>query len=282
VVARRHLVDRGLTPRAIDRRVEARRLHPIHRGVYAVGHRRLPPLGHVIAAVLACGPDAVASHSAAAALWGVRDALPSVIDVTAPRTLAGRRGIRVHRADLPPDERTTEAGIPTTTPARTLLDLAATSDRHELARALERAEAQRLSDGIPLRALLDRHRGNRGVARLKAALQDGAATPRLTRSELERRFLTFLEESGLPLPQTNVWLQAGDDWIQVDCLWPDRRLVVELDGRAHHHTAAAFERDRRRDRDLVAAGLRVIRVTERARRSEPRALRAQLEGALAR
>ncbi len=191
--------------------------------------------------------------------------------------LGVKRGAIGRRLDAP----TRKNGSTNTTPARTLLDLAATSDRHELARALERAEAQRLSDDIPLTALLDRHCGNRGVATLRAALRDGAATPRLTRSELERRFLTFLEESGLPLPQTNVWLQPGDDWIQVDCLWPDHRLVVELDGRAHHETAAAFERDRRRDRDLVAAGLRVIRVTERARRSEPRALRAQLEGALA-
>ena len=141
---------------------------------------------------------------------------------------------------------------------------------------LERAEALRLSDPTPLAALLARHSGRSGTTILRRALEQGAARPRVTKSELERRFLTLLERAGLPLPQTNVRLWTGGDWIEVDCVWPRPRVVVELDGRAYHQTAAAFERDRGRDRRLQAAGWRVARVTDVALRWETPALCADI------
>jgi hypothetical protein len=127
-----------------------------------------------------------------------------------------------------PDEITEIDGIPTTTVARTLLDLAAILDRPQLERAIEQAEALRLSDATPLAALVARHPGRRGTAVLKRILGAEARAAGMTRSELEDRFLRFLADRGLPVPRTNVWLQLGEEWIEVDCAWPDRRIVVEL------------------------------------------------------
>jgi putative AbiEi antitoxin of type IV toxin-antitoxin system/uncharacterized protein DUF559 len=267
VVARSQLLERGVGRRAIARRLEAMHLRPLHRGVYAVGHRQISQLGRCMAAVLACGPGAVLSHRCAAVLWGILESWPSTIDITAPRELRSRDALRVRRAWIADDERTVEGGIPVTTVARTLLDLAAVLDLHQLNRALERAEALRLSDALPLAAVVARHRGRRGTANLKAAMKEGIR-PVVTKSELERRFLTFIDKAGLPRPRTNVWLQIGDDWIEVDCVWDEQRLIVELDSRAYHRTTAAFERDRRRDRRIQAAGWRPIRITDKMLRTE--------------
>ncbi|MEA2332732.1 MAG: hypothetical protein QOH58_2870 [Thermoleophilaceae bacterium] len=279
VVARPQLLELGLGRGAIGRRVEAARLHVVHRGVYAVGRRRLTRMGVWMAAVLACGPDAVLSHRSAAALWGMRSGAPHCVEVSAPGRVGERDGIRARRRAIGPDERTIESGVPVTTVSRTLLDLAAVLRPHELERALEQAEALRLADPIPLAALVERHRGRRGLAALRSALEKGVR-PTVTRSELERRFLTFAERAGLPRPNANAWLELAGEWIQVDCAWPEQRLIVELDSRSYHGTAAAFERDRRRDRRLLAAGWRVARVTDRALREDAPALSAQLRAAL--
>jgi very-short-patch-repair endonuclease len=219
------------------------------------------------------------SHRSAAVLWGILDGSPTRVDVSVPRQRAGRDGIRPHTAALAADERTVHAGIPVTTVARTLLDLAAVLYPHALNRALERAEALRLADQTSLVALMDRHRGRRGTANLKAAMKEGLR-PAVTESELERRFLAFVEQAGLARPRINLWLQIGGDWLEVDCAWPDKRVIVELDSRAYHQTTAAFERDRRRDRQLQVAGWRAIRVTDRALREEAEALRAELAALL--
>jgi Protein of unknown function (DUF559) len=233
-----------------------------------------------MAAVLACGADAVLSHRCAAVLWGILEGSPTTVDVTVPRRLGRRDSIRVHEAAIARDERTVHAGIPVTTVARTLLDLAADLDLHALNRALERAEALRLSDHTPLVALLERHRGRRGTANLNAAMREGLR-PAVTKSELERRFLTFVDRAGLPRPQTNVYLNVAGEWIEVDCVWPEQRVIVELDSRAYHQTTEAFERDRRRDRRAQAAGWRVVRVTDQALREEGRLLRDELTALLA-
>jgi hypothetical protein len=229
--------------------------------------------------VLTYGTDAVLSHRCAAALWGILEGWPVTVDVSAPRRIASRPGIRIREAAIVPDERTVHAGIPVTTVARTLLDLAAVLQPHELNQALERAEAMRLSDRTPLVALLERHRGRRGTAALRAAIKEGIR-PAVTKSELERRFLTFVERAGLPRPQTNVWLQLRGEWLEVDCAWPEQRVIVELDSRAYHQTTAAFERDRKRDRKVQAAGWRPIRVTDRALREESELLRGELAALL--
>ncbi|MEA2378720.1 MAG: hypothetical protein QOD13_2627 [Thermoleophilaceae bacterium] len=280
VVARRQLLELGMGRRAIARRLEAMRLRAIHPGVYALGHRPVSRMAWWMAAVLACGPGAVLSHRCAAALSGILEGWPATVDVTVPRGLRPRSGIRPHQATLAGDECTVQAGVPVTTVARTLLDLAAVLRLHELNRALERAEALRLSDPTPLAALVERHRGRPGTANLRRALEQGSLRPMVTKSELERRFLTFVEQTGLPRPHKNVWLEIGGEWIEIDCVWPEQRVIAELDSRAYHQTAAAFERDRRRDRHAQAAGWRPIRITDQALREEPDSLLADVRAVL--
>jgi hypothetical protein len=200
-------------------------------------------------------PDAVLSHRSAAALWGLRRGNPRRTDVTAPGRVGRREGIRPHQARLPEDEMTVADGVPVTTVARTPFDLAKTEGRPGLERAIEQAEALRLSDHTPLVTLVERYRGHRGSKNLKAILQDEARTAGITRSELEDRFLAFLDQRGLPPPVANAWLHLGEDWVEGDCVWPEHRLVVELDSWAFHATKAAFRRDRARDRRLRLAGL---------------------------
>jgi very-short-patch-repair endonuclease len=276
VVSRRQLLDRGLGRLAIDRRIGQGRLRVVHQGVYAVGHPHLTTDGRWMAAALACGPDAVLSHRAAAALWLLRRS--SRIDVIAP-TARRRPALTLHRNLVAEDEVTEVRGIPVTTVPRTLLDLAAVLPAHQVERAINEAEIQRLTDPLSLPALLARYPGRRGVRTLRAILGEGT---RRTRSELEARFLAFLRRAGLPLPEANAHLLVGGALIECDCVWRDRRLVVELDGHATHGTAAAFERDRARDRSLHVHGWRTVRVTWRQLSDEPEALAVDLRALLRR
>ena len=233
-----------------------------------------------MAAVLTCGPDALLSHRPAAALLGVRDAARVRVDVTVPRRLRPRHGIRPHQASVPQDERTIHAGIPVTTVPRTLLDLAAVLQPHELRRALDQAEALRLTDPLTLDAVVERHGNRRGVKALRTALADGPPPASLPRSELERRFLALIDHAGLPKPLVNHWIDVAGELIQADCAWPGERLIVEVDSRAWHGTGQAFDRDRRRDQRCLAAGWSVMRVTERALMAERRELEAELRALL--
>jgi predicted transcriptional regulator of viral defense system len=268
VVARRQLGALGLGARAIDHRLQCGRLHVVHRGVYAVGHRVLSPRGRWMAAVLACGDGAVLSHRSAAALWTIRPTSRADVELTTPTQLRPRDGLLPHCAVLPADEVTTLDGIPVTTAARTLFDLAAVLTRRPLERALDEAEVLRL-DGPA--ELLRRHPGHRGAATLRALLLDGRA-PAPTRSELEERFLALVDEAGLPRPETNAIVEG----YEVDAVWREARLIVELDGYATHGTRKAFERDRIRDRTLLARGWRPIRLTSRQLAADPAALAEEL------
>jgi very-short-patch-repair endonuclease len=279
VVARAQLLQIGVGSRAIGHRLACGRLHPVHRGVYAVGHRLLTREGRWTAAVLAAGAGAVLSHRSAAALWGIRRGAGR-IEVTTPRALRARPGLRVHQARLAEDEVTVVRGIPATTPARTLLDLAAVVGARQLERAVNEAEVLRLGDAVVLADLLRRHRRRRGAGALRRILDEGRAGARVTRSELEDRFTAFLDDAGLPRPETNVHLAVGRRLVEADCVWRGARLVVELDGFAGHAPRQAFERDRARDRALLAAGWRVARVTWRQLTAEPRALAAELRALL--
>jgi very-short-patch-repair endonuclease/predicted transcriptional regulator of viral defense system len=255
VVARRQLVALGLTRREIGHRLECGRLHLLHRGVYAVGHKVLSQEGKWMAAVFAYGPAAVLSHRSAAALWGLRPTGRSRIEVTTPDQLRPRPGLHPHRAVLPADELTIHNQIPTTTPARTLLDLAAVIPKHALDRALDEAEVLRLPGPA---TLLDRYPRRRGATNLRTLLLN-ARSPTPTRRELEARFLAFLDHHGFDRPTINSIIEG----YEVDAVWREGRLIVELDGFATHGTRRAFERDRARDRRLTAAGWRVIRITWR-------------------
>lgn len=262
LAARRHgvvtsadLVAAGVGRGAIARLVADGLVRPLHRGVYLVGPLK-DAWTDAMAAVLACGPGAAVSHHAAAAIWGVRPAWHGPIDVTTTRQLRPRNGVRLHRTRRL--EVTRRHGVPVTTPGRTLLDLAAELDERALARAIEEAQLLRLITPAELGSLNGRSSGRRGAKRLAATLA-AANEPRLTRSEAERRFLDIVRAARLPAPETNVRV-AG---YEVDFLWREQRLVVEVDGFAYHSSRAAFERDRRKDADLQAAGLRVVRVTYR-------------------
>ena len=273
IVARAQLVAIGLGRGAIDRRLARRRLHPVHRGVYAVGHRAISRHGRWMAAVLAAGPGTVLSHGSAAALWGIRATARTRIDVTTPRTLRARRGLRPHCAVLPPDEITTTDAIPTTTPARTLLDLAGVIDRRQLERALNETEVLRLTSPTPLGTLIDRHTAMRGTSSLRTLSLNARSA---TRSELEARFLAFLDRQDLPHPETNILIEG----IEVDAAWRGQHLIVELDGYAFHGTRAAFEGDRARDRRLTARGWRVVRITWRDLHERPDELATEIRALL--
>jgi very-short-patch-repair endonuclease len=233
----------------------------VHRGVYAVGHRKLAMKGRRIAAVLACGDGAVLSHHSAAALWSIRPETASgPIDVTL-RTRAGRRqrrGIRVHRPRyLPDEELADQSGIPSTGPARTILDLAGALGTRALERASDEADRLRLVTADDLIELVRRHRGHPGARRLRGLLARHQIGTTVTRSEFEERFLELCRRHRLPQPYVNVGLL---DYV-VDFLWPDAHLIVETDGRATHDTQRAFQADRDRDGRLAVAGYLVVRFT---------------------
>lgn len=230
-----------------------------------------------MAAVLAGGPTAVLSHRSAAMHWGIVPVSPSLPSITVAGKGRRRPGIDWHSARLADDEVTQSDGIPVTTVARTLLDLAAVLEPSRLERALAEAEFQRLADATPLSVLLERHRGARGSATLGRLLAAGAATGGITRSELEDRFLAFLDERGLPRPELNQPLQLGDSFIEVDCLWRPQRVALELDGRAAHERRARFNSDRERDRRLLVARWKPVRVGHEQLVGRPQADRLALD-----
>ncbi|MGO9496184.1 MAG: DUF559 domain-containing protein [Solirubrobacteraceae bacterium] len=256
VVATWQLVALGLTHDDIGYRAQTGRLHRIHRGVYAVGHRKLTRQGHRMAAVLAYGPDAVLSHRSAAAHWDLGSGSYR-IEVTTPKERRSRQTIRVHTATLHEEDRTTHDGIPITTVARTIHDLAARSSTDQLTYLIEAADRK---DRLDLQAL-DRAIARRppapGTKRLKAVLATYRG-PADTRSHLERGFRKLIAKAGLPEPQFNV-VVAG---LTVDVYWPQWRLVVELDSGLYHDTPRGFETDRIRDAIVQKAGVRVLRVTD--------------------
>lgn len=262
VVARPQLLAMAVSPSMIEGRLTVGTLIRLHRGVYAVGHRRLRIEGHWLAAVLAVGDGAALSHREAAALHELRPSNRSRIDVTT--AARGRRrqvGIELHRTrSLDPHDITTVAGIPVTTVARTLVDLAGVVPRDHLAKALREAEHRRVADLHEIEDAMRRtkNRPGQGQANLRAVLAEHRRRgTQLTRSVLEDRFIALLDAHGLPRPLTNAPVHGHE----VDAFWPARRLVVELDGWARHKDRQAFQHDRDKGNALTAAGCTVLRFT---------------------
>jgi very-short-patch-repair endonuclease len=282
VVSRSQLNELGLGRRAVQRRVEAGRLHPLYPGVFSVGHRLVPRQGWWLAAVLASGPDALLSHWSAAALWMIRPNSRSRIDVTVPHRSRSSDPIFRHVSAVPVDERAVEEGIPVTSVHRTILDLAATEPVDTVRAMIKEAGHHRHYDRLSLPALLGRYPGRRGVKRVSLALkrleEDPAGRPR---SPLEEKFLPFICRFQLPRPRLNDWILLGPERFQVDCHWPRSRLIVELDSWKSHGTRSSFRSDRERDRALLLAGYRVTRLTWAQLDDEPlqiaRDIRALLE-----
>jgi hypothetical protein len=261
VVARRQLRGLGFTDRQIDYALHtSRRLHRVHRGVYAVGHTRLSGLGRWSAAVLACGEGAVLAGRSAAALHGLRPSSSRTTSVIVPRAGPLRPAeVRVHRhPGLRDDEVTTVDGIPVTTVARTLLDLAAVLPAGALRKAVKQAEILRFFDLDRVRVLLARHPRHRGTAALRGVLRTWEDPP-TARSPQEESFPAFCRRWGLPAPTMN----AAVDGMEIDATFPDQRLAVELDGRAFHLGRIAWEDDHERAARLVAAGWTPLAFTYR-------------------
>lgn len=235
-----------------------------------------------MAAVLSVGPDAALSHRSAAHFWQLLRSSGGAVELTCPRSLHPRTGLRVHRSSLPVDEVELVREIPVTSVARTILDLASTVRRDQLELACNEAEVRGLTSRRSVPELLERYPGRRGAAAVRELFEQADGLRGLTREELERRFAALLDVTDLPRPRRNAHVAAMGRIFEVDCLWTEERLVVELDGRSTHGTRRAFERDRERDRLLQAEGWRVVRITWRQLRDESDAVITDLRRILTR
>lgn len=285
VVTRGQLIAAGLTRRRVASRARSGGLRRLHLGVYLLGHLRgtlEPERAPVMAAVLACGPGTLLSHVHGGWLWNLNDRPPRSwpVDVLMSdgRTPARRPGIRAHRPGrLHPGDASSVDGVPVTSPGRTLCDLATVLSRRELESAVARAERHELIDAAELRKLVARQHGVAGAPLLRAVLeQDGG--PAFTRSEAERRFLDLVRTSRLPEPEVNVRVHG----YEIDFLWRDQGIAVEVDGFAYHSSRRSFASDRRRDAELLDARIIVIRVTWEQIAHEPTATMVTLARALER
>jgi very-short-patch-repair endonuclease len=253
-VEREQLLRHGFTSHAIAHLLRTGRLHAVHRGVYAVGRRRLTRRGEFMAAVLRCGLGAGLMGGSAAALWGVlpdRPGLPIEVSVRSKIRAPGIVVMRQrHRRIVKRD------GIPVTSLVCTFIDLAASPrDDDELEQAISAADIRGLINPEQLRSMVEREPARPGRARLRRLLD--RRTFRVTRSKLERLFLALCRRAGLPLPLTRVVVNG----YEVDFYWPELGLVVESDGLTYHRTPADQAADRERDQAHAAAGMTTLRFT---------------------
>jgi hypothetical protein len=279
VVGREQLLALGMGRRAIARRLEQRRLHEVHRGVYLLGPRRISRKGRWMGAVLACGEGALLSHRSAARLWALLPPAGEWVDVTRPDRRIKRDGIVSHRGFVAEDEREMVDGIPVTSPFRTIFDLAAVLDRRGLERAWHEAQVRGLTDRVSLPVLLERYPGRRGTRNLRALLESKEPIG-ITRNDFEEAFLALIDAYGLPRPRMNADLALRGRFFEIDALWEAQKVALELDSRSVHAMPKRFESDRQRDRILLAEGWRTMRVTWRQLQEEPEAIAADLHLAL--
>ncbi len=265
VVTRRGLRAAGLSPDQIDDRLGRGTLVAVHRGVFALGRRGLSDQGRWLAAVLASGDGAALSHRSAGRAWGLIATEGSESDVTVAARRRRRRGIRLHQAPIAPEERLFRDGIPVTTSARTLLDLAQVLDARGLERALD--EALYLGRAAPpdLAGTLARNRHRPGAAALRRALEGHDLGSTRTESALEERLVLLCDLNGLPRPLC----QQRVATYRIDFLWPDARVIVESDGARAHRGDRRRTADVRRDRRLTDLDYRVVRISYEQATYEP-------------
>src|SRR5215218_3678994 len=288
VISRDQLRRLGFKDGAINHAVRSGRLHRVFRGAYALGHSRIGERGRLMAATLACGKGAAISHRSAGSLLGLLNEGPVVIDVIAPPSHGrGIDGIYLHRVRPPRFEETgTFDRIPCTSPAWTLVDLAGVVGEWTLRSAFERAARRESLDIVAIEASIDSRR--RGMKVLLALIDEWrGAAPLLGRrgrlkSPLEAKVLPLVIQRDVPPPLFNAPVQIAKGRIEVDFLWPEHRFVLEADSRDFHGTAAAFERDRWRDRELMRAGYAVLRVTSLQAEREADAIAATVSARLSR
>ncbi len=268
VVSTRQLEALGFSRKVAAQAAAAGRMHRLHRGVYAVGHSSLSWHGRCLAAVLACAPDAVASHASAAWLWGLLRSRPSSFDVSASTRRHPKRLARVHYGRLRADDVSELEAIPVTALPRTLLDFASVASLRRLEQAIERSDELGLFDLGPTEELLGRTVGHPGSGKLRRAIELYRPEAAFTRSGLERRFLELIRGSDLPLPSMNF----NEGGFELDAYWQTERFAVELDVYETHGTRAAFERDRLRQEDLMLVDIQMTRVTGPRLKREPKAV----------
>jgi hypothetical protein len=271
------LRELGLSARAVQSRVAVGRLHRIHQTVYSlVPKSLLTREGLYMAAVLACGPGAVLSHRSAARLHGLRPHGYTRIEVTVPnRSTRRHSGVALHRSTTLTEADVTKVNnIPVTTISRTLLDLAEVVGQRPLERAFDQAESLEALDLVKINDQLARNPTRRGAKKVRHLLATHYIGSTPTENDFEEALLALTRELGLPDPRTQFYIDPGDGGplIRADFAWPDRRIVVETDGRKTHGTTQAFESDRRRDQRLTAAGWKVIRTTWRQLKYRPHEL----------
>lgn len=278
LITRRQLATLGFDDDAIRYRGRAGRLHRIHRGVYAVGHTALTASARRLAAVLALGTRAVASHITAAAIWGIRPSASGFVHVSVPGDARGRAGIRVHHRALTDDDCDRRDAIPVTSLARTLVDLGDVVPAVQVRNAFVRAEQLRLVDMVAIDAALTRAGRSPGPRRLREVLRVYDPRWEQTRSGLELAFLDVAQGFALPAPEVNAWV---DHTFLVDALWRPQRLIVEVDSARFHDIPSARRDDARRDRALRAGGYRVLRVRDEELNGSPARVAASIARALA-
>lgn len=280
VVARRQLLEIGISGRAIDRRRERGQLHEVFRGVYVFGSRRISRRGRWMAAVLAAGEGALLSHRSAGRLWRLLPPVTESIDITcSPGRIVRRKGIVSHELVVADDEREVVDGIPVAAAFRTIFDLAAVLTMRELERAWHEALVRGLTAEVSLPMLLERYPRRRGTRNLRELI--GSTKPvGITRNDFEEAFVALVDAYGLPRPRMNADLALRGRFFQIDALWEAERVAVELDSRGVHDTPRNFESDRLRDRILLAEGWRTMRVTWRQLQEEPEAIANDLHLAL--
>lgn len=288
VVSGRQLSALGVSDGQLERLTRDGHLLPVFHNVFAVGHAAIGPRARIRAAALAC-PGSVISHRSAAALLGFGKAAPAVVDLI-PTEERGRKidGIKPHRVPYPArPEWAYVHGIPCTSPARTIVDLAGIYGDKGLGDAVERAATERLLDLAAIDAILagrPRRRGAPCLRRVLAAWRPVAATASEAtfRSLFEAKILPLVAAADLPLPRVNAPVRTAERILEVDFLWDRERLILEADGRRHHGVEVAFDRDHRRTRELIAADYRVLRVTWHEVEREATAVLATLHGELER
>ncbi|MBS1894731.1 MAG: type IV toxin-antitoxin system AbiEi family antitoxin domain-containing protein [Actinobacteria bacterium] len=256
VVATWQLADLGYGRNAVAKAAKVGRLHRVHRGVYVVGQRGITWEGRCMAAVLASYPS-VASHLAAARLWGLLRYRPETMHITRRSPHPRKRPFVVHTADLARADLARRDHIPVTSLSRTVLDVAVTSRPRTVRRHLQLADDLKIFDLREMEDLLERTKGHKGQAKVRAALDIADDRPVFTRSGLEERFLELMREAGLPEPAMNLFVEG----FEIDAYWADHRFGVELDVYETHGSRLSFEEDRERDDALLLAGIETTRVT---------------------
>ncbi|MEO6859187.1 MAG: type IV toxin-antitoxin system AbiEi family antitoxin domain-containing protein [Solirubrobacteraceae bacterium] len=273
LVTTEQLMRLGLTARQIRSWVDRGLLHQIHKDVFAVGHPRLTSHGRLLAAQLTCGDHSFLSHRTAAAVWDLRAVNVRRIEVTVPESeRLERTGLVVHcTAHVGDDEVRTRNGLRVSSVPRMLLELANCEAQAELERLITEAVRRRALDFKSLEQTLTRHTRRPGLANLRRALHDYRPGPN-RKSDLERAFDRLIKDTDIPPPERNVYIGG---W-EIDCYWPEFKLVVELDGRNYHSSLADMERDRKKDGDLLKLGIGTFRITDLRFELEPEEILADL------